>query len=456
MTYQKKSSFTVIGAGRSGAGVSKLLARHGNKVKLYDENTAEKLKYSDADELEKEGVELFLGNWSEELLNCDTLVKSPGVPPANEKVQLAVTAGIRVVSEIEAAFAYCPCPVIAVTGTNGKTTTTVLAGEILKNAGIDVRVCGNVGVAFSEVVDGLKTDSIAVVEVSSYQLNDIDSFKADVGVIMNITPDHLEWHGNFENYLHAKFRIAENMNDECLLVINYDDETLRDEAEKIEVPRAYFGTGNDVYRNSEIGAYADEGIMYFFDKEKEIHEQIMETRDINIRGRHNLYNSLAAAISARAFGIGKEVISATLKEFAGVEHRIEFVREIRGISFYNDSKATNTDSMSVALESFDGNIVLIMGGREKGNDYSAVDELIKKRVKAIVAVGETKDKIKGHFGNIVGVETADDMKDAVEKAYRAAVSGDTVLLSPACKSFDMFDSFEHRGEIFKKIVSELK
>lgn len=445
-----------MGAGRSGAGVSKLLARHGNKVKLYDENTADKLKYSDTEELEREGVELFLGKWSDELLNCDTLVKSPGIPPANEKLQLAVTAGIKVVSEIEAAYAYCPCPVIAVTGTNGKTTTTVLAGEILKNAGIDAKACGNVGTAFSDVVDGLKSDSIAVIEVSSYQLNDIDKFRPDAGVIMNITPDHLDWHGSFENYLRAKFRIAENMDSECLLVINYDDEILRGEAEKLEVPLAYFGTGIEVYRHAEIGAYADEGIMYFFDKEKEIHETIMETRDINIRGRHNLYNSLAAAISARAFGIGKEVISATLREFAGVEHRIEFVREIRGIRFYNDSKATNTDSMSVALESFDGNIVLIMGGREKGNDYTAVDGLIRKKVKAIVAVGETRDKIIGHFGNIVSVEAAEDMKDAVEKAFRSAVNGDTVLLSPACKSFDMFDSFEHRGEVFKKIVSELK
>jgi UDP-N-acetylmuramoylalanine--D-glutamate ligase len=456
MTNNIKHSFTVIGAGRSGVGISKLLASRGNKVVLYDENPEEKLKYFDRNELKALGVECVLGEWQDRLIQCDAIVKSPGVPPVNAIMRLAAESGTKVISEIEAAYEYCPCPVVAVTGTNGKTTTTVLTGEIFKADGLDTKVCGNVGLAFSEVIDELTEESVVVLEVSSYQLNDIDLFAPAIGVIMNITPDHLDWHGGFENYLAAKMRIAENMNDESLLVINYDDMILRKESARVAVPKAYFGLSEETYKNCEMGAYESDGKVYYFNKEQEIHEELMDSRDINIRGRHNLYNSLAAAISARSFGIRDEIIATTLRTFPGVEHRIEFVRELNGVKFFNDSKATNIESVIVALEAFDGNIVLIMGGREKGNDYTKITELVKQKVKSIIAIGESREKIMNHFREIVKVVEASDMDDAVRIAYDESKGGDSVLLSPACKSFDMFESFEHRGEVFKKSVNALK
>ncbi|MBK9226809.1 MAG: hypothetical protein IPL67_07125 [Ignavibacteria bacterium] len=219
---------------------------------------------------------------------------------------------------------------------------------------------------------------------------------------------------------------------------------------------AFFGLTDETFNNCEQGAYGKDGKMFYFNKSKSFNEEIMETRDINIRGKHNLYNSLAAAISARSFGIRNEIISSTLKAFPGVEHRIEFTRELNGVKFFNDSKATNVESMIVALEAFEGNLILIMGGREKGNDYSSVNDLVKNRVKTIVAVGESRENIVRHFGSIVRVIEATSMEDAVAKAYGASIPGDNVLLSPACKSFDMFESYEHRGEVFKKIVNSLK
>lgn len=456
MREKKKSSFTVIGAGRSGVGISKLLASKGNHVLLYDENSEDKLKYLDKAGLQAMGVELCLGKLDEKVLGNEVIVKSPGVPPSSEIILKAKSAGINVVSEIEAAYEYCPCPIIAVTGTNGKTTTTVLTGEVFKNAGIDTKVCGNVGLAFSEIIDELKEDSIVVLELSSYQLNDIESFKPALGLMMNITPDHIDWHGSFENYLSAKMRIAENMDEGSTLVINYDDKILRESAEKLKIAKSYFGLTDETYERCDQGAFEKNGKIYYFNKSKSINEEIMESRDINIRGRHNLYNSLAAAISARSFGIKNEIIRSTLKTFPGVEHRIEFTRELNGVKFFNDSKATNVESMNVALEAFAGNLVLIMGGREKGNDYTAVNELVRERVKTIIAVGESRDKIISHFGNMVKVVEAHDMKDAVAKAYAASSTGDNVLLSPACKSFDMFESYEHRGEVFKKIVNSLR
>ena len=456
MTEKQMRSFTVVGAGRSGVGISKLLASKGNSVLLYDENSEAALKYLDKPGLKETGVDLCLGRWDEKVLNCEVLVKSPGVPPGSEIILKAKTLGIKIISEIEAAYGYCPCPIIAVTGTNGKTTTTVLTGAIFRNAGIDAKVCGNVGLAFSEIIDELNRDSIVILEVSSYQLNDIDSFKPAVGVIMNITPDHLEWHGGFDNYLSAKFRIAENMDTESTMIVNYDDTVLKDSAETLKATKAYFGLTEDTYKNCEQGAYGNDRKMYYFNKSLNIHEEIMETHDINIRGKHNFYNSLAAAISARTFGIKNEVISSTLKTFPGVEHRIEFTREFNGVKFFNDSKATNVESMAVALEAFDGNLVLIMGGREKGNNYSAVDALVKEKVKAIIALGESRKKISEHFGSFIKTIEAETMEGAVAKALTASVPGDSILLSPACKSFDMFESFEHRGEVFKKIVNALK
>lgn len=450
-----KCSFTILGAGRSGIAAAKLLKRHGAEVFLSDENARSSLKYFDEDGLRNAGIEYELGGHSERIFENDIIVKSPGISPESDVIVKAKKLGKKIFSEIEIAFRFCSSPVIAITGTNGKTTTTVLTGEIFKNAGFDARVCGNVGLAFSEVADELSEKSVVILEVSSFQLNDIEEFTPKISVMLNIASDHIDWHGSFENYLGAKLNITGNQDGSDLAVINFDDIILRDAVEG-KMKKSYFSIKENLKRAGiSRGSFIEEGKIIYFDDEKNIYEEIMRADEINIRGNHNLYNSLASIISARAFEIKSEIIRDTLKSFGGVEHRIEFVREINGIRFYNDSKATNIDSLIVALESFEGNIVLILGGREKGNDYTRVDELVRKKVKVIIAVGETGGKIFGHFSNYVKTLKADSFKDAVEKSYEAASAGDVVLLSPACKSFDMFDSYEHRGKEFKRIVLEL-
>jgi len=453
----KNSSFTILGAGRSGIAIAKLLKKNGAKTFLSDGGDKSKLKYLDEELLKKEGIDYELGRHSEKVFESDIIIKSPGISPDNEIIIKAKQLNKKIYSEIEAAYWFCKSPVIAITGTNGKTTTTVLTGDIFKNAGFDAKVCGNVGLAFSEIVNDLKEDSLVVLEVSSYQLNDIEEFRPAVSVLMNITPDHIDWHGNFESYLNAKLNIVKNQTEDELTIINYDDNTLREAVKNANSKKAYFSIHEKLTdKGLEAGSFVEEGKIIYFNRLKNIEEEIMRTKEINIRGNHNLYNSLASIISARAFDIKKELIRETLMSFPGVEHRIEFVRELNGVGFYNDSKATNIESLIVALESFEGNLILILGGRETGNDYSIIDKLVYERVKQIIAIGETKGKILKHFEKIKKVTAANSLKEAVNKAMESGKTGDIVLLSPACKSFDMFDSFEHRGEEFKKAVNKLK
>lgn len=456
MNFNKRS-FTILGAGRSGIAAAKLLKKHGAKVYLSDGGSRESLIYLDENDLKREGIEFETGNHSERVYEADTIIKSPGIPPDSAVIENAVKRGIKIYSEIEAAFYFCKAPVIAVTGTNGKTTTTVLTGEIFKNAGKKTFVCGNVGTAFSEIAESADKDSIVVLEVSSFQLNDIETFRPKVSIMLNVTPDHLDWHENFENYINAKFNIMKNQKAGDTAVINYDDRALREKAERMKKDAAFFSIRENLKKKGVTkGGYADKGSIIYFDDKAGTEEEVMQIKDINIRGSHNLYNSLAAIITARAFEIRNEIIRQTLKEFKGVEHRIEFVREIEGVGFYNDSKATNVDSLTVALESFEGNIILILGGREKDNDYGKVEELISRKVNMILAIGESKDKIENHFSKKVKVIKTGSMKEAVEKAFQNSGRGDTVLLSPACKSFDMYNNFEERGKDFKSEVNRLK
>lgn len=456
MTEIENKSFTVLGAGRSGIAVAKLLRGKGAEVFLSDGSNKDKLKYLDEKFLKEEGIESETGGHSDKVFESDIIIKSPGISPQSEVILKAKKLNKKIYSEIEAAFWFCKGQVIAITGTNGKTTTTILTGEIFKNAGYDTKVCGNVGLAFSEIVSEVKEDTIVVLETSSYQLNDIEEFKPKVAILMNITPDHLDWHGGFDNYLKAKLEILKNQNKTDLAIINYDDETLLKATKNLKSGKAYFSIRENFNGNNyDAACFLRNKKIIYTDKNKNTEEEIMEAGEINIRGNHNIYNSLASVISARAFEIKKEVIRDTLMKFKGVEHRIEFVKDIRGIKFYNDSKATNIDSLIVALESFPGNLILILGGRETGNDYSKTDELVKKKVKEIIAIGETKEKIKQHFGSYKKVTEAKTMDEAVEIAMTNGSKGDNVLLSPACKSFDMFDSFEHRGTEFKKSVNKL-
>lgn len=442
----KNSSFTILGAGRSGIGIAKLLKKAGAKVLLSDANPIEKLTYLDTKVLANEEIEFELGGHSGRIYDADVIIKSPGIAPDSEVIIKAGKKGKKVVSEIEAGYWFCKAPIIAITGTNGKTTTTVLTGEILKNAGRDVKVCGNVGLAFSEIIPELKDDSIVVLEVSSFQLDSIDEFKPRVGVFLNFQDDHLDWHKSKENYMDAKMKITMNQDDDDVFIFNHDDEEITKQTGKTRAKKESFGMNKG---NVNTGCFiADNEIMYYKDN---VNSSIINVDDIFIKGLHNMYNSMAGILAAKEFGVSDEIIAETLRNFKGVEHRIEFVRELNGVKYYNDSKATNVESTKMALRSFD-KIVLIMGGYGTA-DFEGIKNLINERVSKIIAVGNSKNLIQAEFGDLV--TKVDSYKEAVDQAFNEAKEGEVVLLSPAYKSYDMFNNFEERGREFKRLVNQL-
>lgn len=449
-------SYTILGAGRSGIGIAVYLKKHGAKVFLSDALPKEKLLFFDEDMLKREGIKYEYGGHSERVYENEIAVKSPGIPLDAEIIENLKNRNKKIIGEVEIASIFCDSPVIAVTGTNGKTTTTVLTGEIFKKAGINTKVCGNVGLAFSEVLDDINEKSVVVLETSSYQLESTESFKPRVSLIINITPDHIDWHGSFENYVKSKMKINKNQDSGDTVAINYDDKTLQKLMPELRGRVCLFSLrGSEIITKTVAGTYLENGKIFYFDNEKGINEAIIEAEEILIRGRHNIYNSLGAIIAAKAFSIKNEVIIDTLKSFKGVEHRIEPVRTLDGVTYYNDSKATNYDSTYVALESFPSDIVLIMGGKKGDNNFEKVKEFINNRVLKIFAIGQSKDAIAEFFSNIKEVEKCETLEEAVEKARKFAKPGNIVLFSPAYKSFDMFDNFEHRGEEFKKFVKQL-
>jgi UDP-N-acetylmuramoylalanine--D-glutamate ligase len=314
-------------------------------------------------------------------------------------------------------------------------------------------VAGNIGLAFSDVVDGLTEGVTAILEISSFQLDTIDTFRPDVAVLLNITPDHLDRYGNsFEKYVASKCRIFENQRKGDVLIYNWDDPVVRrhvDDRLNTEVTKLPFSVESELPQ----GAFIRRGVMKTVAGGEE--SEIVPPDSISIRGRHNLYNSLAASLAAKTMGIPTASLRATLRNFKGVEHRLEFVRERNGVSFVNDSKATNVDSVRYALQSFETPIVLLLGGRDKGNDYSSLLDLVKKHVKAIIAIGESAHKVVSAFSTVIPVSVAAGMGQAVEAATRVASPGDVVLLSPACASFDWFQNYEHRGRVFKEAVMKL-
>ncbi len=449
----KNIRFTVLGAGRSGIAAAKLLKNAGASVFLSESSPKEKLLYFNEKEFAGYGIPYEIGGNTDKIFDADYFVTSPGIPPNSEIFLKAFDRGIRIISEIEAAYRFCDAPIVAITGTNGKTTTTELTGAMFRDAGFDAHVCGNVGLAFSEIIPRLGENSVVILEVSSFQLEFISEFRPCVAVILNITQDHIDWHGSFEKYADAKFRINMNQSGEDLIIINHDDSELSGNLDKLRGIKGAFASGNFDDAAIKNKAYTDGGsVMY----ECETAEKIIDTKDIFLRGTHNVMNAMAAVIAAKKFGISNESISHTLKTFRGVEHRIEPVREMKGVKFYNDSKATNYDSLYVALESFEGNIILIMGGKKGENNFEKVDELIRKRVKLICAIGQSRDVIGERYSNYLEVLKFDTLDDAVVNAEKKSKKGDVVLFSPGYKSFDMFDNYEHRGKAFKEIVNNLK
>jgi UDP-N-acetylmuramoylalanine--D-glutamate ligase len=442
--------FSILGAGKSGLAVARLLKTRRAKVFLSEKG--KKDKFADAaHELDEIGVEHEFGDNSHRVLEADYVVLSPGVPIDAPIVKLAREKQIKILSEIEIAFDQCEAPVVAITGTNGKTTTTTLVGEIFKRAGWNAFVAGNIGIAFSEIVDQAKGEkAIVVLEVSSFQLDAIDSFRPKVSALLNITPDHLDRYKNYEAYIQSKYRIVENQKGYDTFVYNHDDDNVRNLADTVNIRTLGFSLKQELKQ----GAYlVGDDIVLRIGREKEV---LLNRNEIGIPGPHNLMNAMAAALMTRVMGVEWNAIRETLRTFQGVEHRIEFVRELNGVKYYNDSKATNVDSVYYALGSFNEPIILIAGGKDKGNDYVKIKELVEQNVKAIVTVGKGAEKIEKFFNGMKPIHSAGmSMEEAVRLAKDAATPGDIVLLSPACASFDMFDNYEHRGRVFKELVNQL-
>jgi len=448
--------FSVIGCARSGLAVTRLLKSLNGDVFVSDVKPAEKMRQA-VQELEKIGARYEFGGHTERVLDADYMVISPGVPENVYVIRKAKDAGLKVVSEIEVASWFCRAPIIAITGANGKTTTTSLIGAIVQQAKYPCAIAGNIGLPFSDCVPGLDEHSVAVVEVSSFQLDNIDTFKPKIAVLTNITPDHLDRYSSFEDYIASKGRIFQNQTETDFLVYNDDDEIVQRLVQSAKSRKLPFSVNHQL----QEGAYVEGGtVVCTLGGVKEI---VIGVNEIKIRGTHNLYNSLAATLAACAFGIlpggiirvGTWHAMSVLQSFEGVAHRLEFVRELNGVKFINDSKATNVNSVWYALESFGESIILIAGGRDKGNDYARLYDFVRQKVKAMVLIGEAAEKMNYEFHDKTNTFRASSMEEAVQRASNLAEAGDVVLLSPACASFDMFDNYEHRGEVFKRTVNAL-
>lgn len=440
---------TIIGAGKSGMAAAKLAKKQGHRVCLSESKSIGNYE-KEIQTLKELDIHYEFGaNTGMFLKNCDLVISSPGVPPATTIIKEAETKGIPVISELEFAWRHLKNPVISITGTNGKTTTTALTAFILNNSGKKAIACGNIGTPLSELVGNIDESVILAVETSSYQLDRCVDFKPDVSIILNITPDHLTYHGNIDKYIKAKWKTSAMQNEKDLLILNKDDETIMKNLFPIGARTEYFSFNSSVDR----GVYVKGGSLYF--KSANIEEEVMVVSSLRLPGVHNAYNSMAAALAARAFEVKNEDIRDSLMKFQGVEHRLEFVRTLNGVDFINDSKATNINATWYALSSYKEPIIWIAGGRGDNNDYSQLDVLVEKNVKCIVAIGEEADSIFNHYCTSVRCFREDELATAVFRAYEQSDIGDKVVFTPACKSFDMFINFEHRGDEYKKIVNSL-
>lgn len=436
----------VVGMAKSGLAAA-LLAKNRGGVPFVSDNAT---LASQTTELTRAGIAYETGGHTERLLASDYLIVSPGVPLTLPILVQASNKGIPIFSELEFGSWFCQAKIVAVTGTNGKTTTTTLIGELLKAAGFDTVVCGNIGLPLSSVAEAMSANTVAVVEASSFQLETINDFRPHVSVILNITPDHLDWHGGFENYKRAKYRITENQTASDFFVSNRDDKELVADNPPTRAKKIYFSTTPGV--DATI-ALRDNILCVKVGKQL---TPVIKSNDILIPGPHNLQNAAAALGVAHCLGIREDVVAQVLRTFAGVEHRLEKVGRIAGVSFINDSKATNVDSVCYALRSVDTKIILIAGGRDKGSSYAPIIADGKGKIRNIIAIGEAKEKIFSALGKAFPVQFANTLESAVNISFEMAEPGETVLLSPGCASFDMFENFEHRGKVFKTAVSRLK
>ena len=439
----------VLGAGESGAGAAVLAKKEGFDVFVSD-SSAIKDEYKTM--LNQHQIEWEeKGHTEEKILNADEIIKSPGIPFKAPIIHKIMDKGIHIISEIEFSGRYSKSRMICITGSNGKTTTTMLTYHILKNAGVDVGLAGNVGNSLALQV-AESPHAVYVIELSSFQLDNMYDFKANTAIVLNITPDHLDrYEYKMQNYVDAKMRILQNQTKDDAFIFWNDDPIVAKEIEK----RHPAATLYPFAETPEAGAKG-----YVEDKKIVINTLngtfTMDRDSLSLPGKHNLYNSLAAGIAAKVEDIKDERIRASLSDFAGVEHRLEKVARVHGVDYINDSKATNVNSCWYALQSMTTPLVLILGGTDKGNDYSEIEELVKEKVHALIFLGVDNKKLHAFFdGKVDQIEDALSMKEAIDKAYKMAKKGDTVLLSPCCASFDLFKNYEDRGEQFKQCVREL-
>ncbi|HTA27418.1 MAG TPA: UDP-N-acetylmuramoyl-L-alanine--D-glutamate ligase [Bacteroidia bacterium] len=439
----------VLGAGESGVGAAILAHKNGMEVWVSDKG---KIKNKYLETLQKEAIPFEEGYHSEDIiLNADEVIKSPGITEKTELIQKLRAKNIPVISEIEFAARYTNAKLICITGSNGKTTTTLLTYHIFKNAGLNVGLAGNVGKSFAYQVATENFDYY-VIELSSFQLDDMYKFKADISVLLNITPDHLDrYNYNLQDYVNAKFRIVQNQTSQDSFIYCLDDEITKMEVGKRNISAKKFPFS--ITQTMEEGAsLINQEIVLNVNKS----QLSMPANRLSLPGKHNIYNSMAAGIAAKVMDIRKDSIRESLADFQNIEHRLEFVATIHGVEFINDSKATNVNSAWYALESMNRPVVWIVGGTDKGNDYNILKDLVKEKVHTIVCLGKDNRKIISAFSTVVPFITeASTAKEAVMKASKASKQGDTVLLSPACASFDLFENYEDRGNQFKAAIREL-
>jgi len=445
-----EKKISIIGSVRSGIAAAKLAKKLGAIPFVSDSGPKEKFDNS-IRVFESGGIDYEFGGHTEKIFDCDFIITSPGVPSNSPVLLKAVEKNIKVISELEFAAAFCKGTIISITGTNGKTTTTELLSYIINECGRKCYVAGNIGTAFSEITLDVEYDEFVALETSSFQLDFIDEFKPQFSMILNITPDHLDrYNNNYDEYITAKMKVLRNQNEDDFFIFNADDPNIRLNLKNKRVQKLSFSLVNEVQAGS---FYKNDKIFFAWFGEK---TEICSGRDLFIKGEHNIANALAAVSVVKTLRFPNRKIRSALSSFKGVEHRIELVRVMDGVEYFNDSKATNVDSVSVALKSFEKPIYLILGGKDKGNNYDQIKELIVKRVKKIYAIGSSAEKVYNYFNSIVPTEIKKTMEDCVESARIEAENGSVVLLSPACASFDMYESYEHRGKVFKEIVNKLK
>jgi len=440
----------VVGLGKSGLAAARFLKTLGARVTVSDARPATLI--AELSELLDQGFMVEAG--SHGLLTFrrqDLIVVSPGVPMSTPELKQVRAMGAHIIGELELGFEYLKGEVVAVTGSNGKTTTTSLIGEILKAAGRATLVGGNIGRPVTAMVEESTAESWSVLEVSSFQLETVEMFRPRIALVLNITPDHLDRHGTFEVYAGLKARITEFQTAEDFLVLNGEDKETQMIAAKTKA-QVYWFSGR---RPMKQGAFVHGESILFVPREGAKPEPVMPVAEISLAGAHNVENVLAAVCAAKLAGVESETIRAAVRDFKAVEHRLEFVREVGGVRYYNDSKATNVDATMKAVEAFAGGIHLILGGKDKGSDYRVLEPLLRERVKTVITIGSAAEKIEHQLDGVVKIERAETLQRAAAYAHEVAAAGDTVLLAPACASFDQFENYEQRGRVFKELVQAL-